>query len=368
MSRDSNGGVERPLFSHVRFNELEVCWAGPHPFRAGFCFGTEDGRLLFTDELGNDCYGGPTKGSISGEAINGVASWRQWLMVTTRREANLVTLLPMSAENKTLAAIFPAGAHGVITTVSGYFVCPLGPSGLMVVKPQLGVEQFVTVLGGPEGSPYVYRVISLGAPGGKEILACATRKDGVSVVQFGEQERKHNLNTITFDGLDVVDVCTLNPGADSLAVAAVDRDGTLILFRDVLQDNKPVTMKFDTVEGTAYRLLSCRGHLYLLTSKGLYVLGKLAERFVGGESIEAATTPVLPLPMEAVDANLYKDQWLLVVLTDEVRRYDIGLIHESTPEFISHGEMLELQPRASSPSWRRKDVTQNSRQVLAGVA
>jgi hypothetical protein len=365
MSGLPNGDNRGPLFTHLRFRDFEACWAGSHPFRAGFCFGSEDGRLLFTDEQGKDL-GGPTKGSISGEAINGVATWRRWLAVTTRSEVNLVTL-PTSAAEKTVAAVFPAGAHGVITTGSGYFVCPLGPSGLMVVRPQLGGEQHLTVRTGPQGSPYFYRVVSLRAPAGHEVLACATRRDGVAAMDFRGEEPEGKLNTITFDGLDVVDVCALSPGTDSLAVGAVGRDGTLILFRDVAEEKRPLTMKFATVQGTAYRLLSCRGHIYLLTSKGLYVLGKLAERFVAGEPLERVTTPVLPLPTEAVDANLYKAEWVLVVMSEEVRKYDIGLIHDNTPQYIAHGEMREVQPVAFSPSWRRKDVTQQSRQMPAGV-
>ena len=74
-----------------------------------------------------------------------------------------------------------------------------------------------------------------------------------------------------------MDICAIG-GAGSLAVAAVARTGTLILLRDVFLDKHPLTMKFDNVKGTAYRLLSCRGHLLLLTNRAMYVLTRVGEQ------------------------------------------------------------------------------------------
>src|SRR6266851_806083 len=298
----SNGNSSTPLFAHLRFKDFEVCWAGPHPYRAGYCFGSEDGQILFTDEQGNVMYSGPTKGSDSGEAINGLASWQNWLAISTRAEVNLVAF-PTPSESKQLSAIVPAGAHGIVTTASGYFVASLGRLGLMVVKPQLGAYPSVTAISGPaEEAPYIYGVISL-KQGTHEVLACAGRAGGVAAMEFRGDEPKYTMSTITFDGLDVVDICALEPGLDSLTAAAIGRDGTVILFRNVLEDKRPMTVKFDTITGTAYRLLCCLGDLYLLTSTGLFVLAMLGERFVNGELVPGITTPVLPIPMQATDAN-----------------------------------------------------------------
>src|SRR5947209_17690357 len=47
-----NGGTIVPCL-HIGLPEgFEVCWAGPNPLGDGFCFGSTDGRLLFTDDEG----------------------------------------------------------------------------------------------------------------------------------------------------------------------------------------------------------------------------------------------------------------------------------------------------------------------------
>jgi len=166
------------------------------------------------------------------------------------------------------------------------------------------------------------------------------------------------MSAISFDNLDVVDVCAIGQPGTSRAVAAIGKDGTLILMRDVLQDQKPLTLKYEVVTGVAYRLFSCRGDLFLLTSDGLYVLARLAESFLKGPFPGNVTTPVLPLAMEAVDANLYLDKWLLVVMPDEVRMYDVGLIHENTPDNISNGEFQERQPKVLTPNWKQCSTKQ----------
>src|SRR5438132_13390083 len=69
---------------HIPFSgEFEVCWAGPHPFHAGFCFGSTDGKIILTDEEGMPL-APPRKGSASGEAINGVAGVGTWRGGSTR--------------------------------------------------------------------------------------------------------------------------------------------------------------------------------------------------------------------------------------------------------------------------------------------
>src|SRR5205823_2527306 len=148
------------------------------------------------------------------------------------------------------------------------------------------------------------------------------------------------------------DICGIG-GAGSLAVAAIARNGALILMHDVFQDKHPITMKFDNVEGTAYRLLGCRGHLFLLTSKAIYVLARLVDRFLAGEPVGSITTPMLVMLTDAADANLCGERWLLVVMSDGVRRYDIARIHDSVPDFISRGEIEEMHPREILLTWKR---------------
>ena len=72
---------------------------------------------------------------------------------------------------------------------------------------------------------------------------------------------------------------------------------------------------------------------------------------------------MLVMPMEGADANLSGDRWLLVVMPDGVRRYDVDRIHDSVPDFISRGEIQEMQPRTISPNWKHQRI-QQSRQLV----
>jgi hypothetical protein len=357
-----NDGSSIVPFAHIGFPDgFEVCWAGKHPFQDGFCFGSLDGRILFTDELGAPLMP-PVTGSVSREAINGVARVGIWVAVTTRQEVNFKRLLgTLGAPTSGLA--FPYGAHDITITPSGYFLAPLGQTGIMAVQPPFSPETPVTVHSADKAGLYAYRVISLRSQAGVEVLVCAGRLGGIAAGEFSGSRETHTMNTATFKGLDVVDICPLDPGADSLAVAALGRDGSLVLSQDVLQDKKPITMKFQSVKGVAYRVLSCRGDIYLLTSKGMYVLGKLAGRFLAKELVSGVTTPVLAMGLEAVDANLVANRWLLVVMADEVRKFDVELVHQSVPERLGHGEIQEFQETTLSPEWEWRDIEQTTKQV-----
>src|SRR5437660_7505961 len=67
---------------------FDVCWAGPSPL-SGLCFGSTDGKILFTDEQGRTLPDlQPGRGSVSGEAINGVVGAGTWAVVSTRGDVN----------------------------------------------------------------------------------------------------------------------------------------------------------------------------------------------------------------------------------------------------------------------------------------
>jgi hypothetical protein len=338
--------------------EFEVCWAGPNPLRAGLCFGSTDGRVLFADENGRPLMA-PGKGSESREAINGVIRAGTWVAVSTRGDVNFWPL-PGTEGGHDEGCALPYGAHGIGITASGHVIAPGGRKGIMIVKPPFGPGISLTALG--EEGLYVYRVISLLSPSGTEVLACAARTGGVAAGEFsGPQTTK--MRTATPSGLDVIDICPLASGSKSLAVGALGRDGSIILFRDVLTDDKPVTMKFKRVQGTAYRLLGHGGELYVLTSKGLYVLGKLASRFLARELYAGIVTQILAVPMDAVDANLAGDHWLLVVMPDEVRRFDVAWIHDNVPEAGSEQDDQDFQSASVSQDWQWHDIEQTAKQL-----
>jgi hypothetical protein len=239
--------------------------------------------------------------------------------------------------------------------------------GILAQAPPFRPETEVTVHSSEKLGLYAYRVICLRSAGGAEVLACAARLTGVGAVPFSGSAQTRTMRTVTFNNLDVVDVCPLRPGEHSLAVAALGRDGSVVLFRDVLTDKEPVPFKYSPIEGVAYRILSCRGDVFVLTSKGLYVLAQLADHYLAGEPVGTFTTPIIALPVEGVDANLCGEEWLLVVTPDEVRRYDVRLMHDSVPRSVSEGEVKEFPATPLSLVGQWREAPQESTGMFAGV-
>jgi hypothetical protein len=308
-------------------------WAGPHPFRPGLCFGSEDGQVLFTDEQGNEIVSpdilNPFLGAVSAEAVTGVVCVGTWVVVSSRDDISFWPL-PGSEGGHERGFSHSHGAHNISSTRSGFLVASLGRAGILAAKPPF--SRGIGLTSGQEKDFYAYRTIGVGTADNVELLACASRAGGVATVEFSGTERTHKVQLATFAGLDVVDVCTLQAEEESRAIAALDRAGNLILSKDVLGDRKPTIIRYDAVEGIAYRILSCRGDIYLLTSKALYVLAHLAEQFIAGEAVERSTAPFLNLPMEAVDINLCGDGRILAVMPgQEHRLYDASLIHDGAP-------------------------------------
>lgn len=343
----------RDLLAAFTLKDFKVSWCGPYPLPNRIGFGSEDGEATFTDVDGVLLQAEPDKLVHSGEAINGMAFIKQWIAISTRREVAIFTL---RSGQQPLVAEMPFGAHGVIAGVNGHFLAPLGPLGFMFTQPRVGATQQVTISSGRDESIYVYRLISVRAGSGQEIVACACRSGGVAALEFHGDGHDYNLSMIAFDGLDVVDLCPLSADDKPAGIAAIDKDGTVFLFHDALHDRKPAAIKYPDIKGIAYRLLSARGFLFVLTSEGFYAIAGLIERFLAGNPY-SQKTPVLSVPMEAVDANLVGD-WVVIVLPDEVARFDVDLLARITPPEIRHGEMREAQPMIVNRGWSRRDVPQ----------
>ncbi len=164
------------------------------------------------------------------------------------------------------------------------------------------------------------------------------------------------MSSITFPGLDVIDVCSLSSASAEPAVCAVGRDCTLLFFRDVWNDRQPSTLKFKDISGTAYRVMSSRGHLFLLTSSGLFIFAGLARRFLEGESIDSTPTPGRIIPLEAVDANLAGDHWLLIVMPDGVVKADVDLLVGNVRATPPNGDEQEYNPTLIQPTWTAREM------------
>ena len=351
-------------------DEFQVCWAGPNPLaQRGFCFGSEEGQLLFVSESG-EILGPPFRGSPAQEAVNGVAAVGNVLAVSTRADVSLFQKEPVGVTRSTVHA----GAHGVIATPTGSFVASAGLGGWMILDPGTGVKNGTVIAPhAGERQLYIYRTIAFHSPMGKEVLACATRTGGVGVATFARTDKTQTFNTASFRGLDVIDVCAIGDTPDSLALVAADRDGTLVFFRDILTDKKPQTVRFKRVSGTVYKVMSCRGHVLVLTSDGLYVLLHLASRFLSNKDVNNLSASTFVLPVVAVDANLVRDRYVLIV-TDEntVVQADMEAIERDDPaaarvrdDEIDSVRVSHFDPTYLEPEWEY-GAAQETRRVPVG--
>jgi hypothetical protein len=330
--------------------DFDVCWAGPNlvDLGAGLCLGSTDGKLLLTDEQGR--LSDPIPAIDSQEAINGIARAGDWLGVSTRED---VTFHPLQGQGYATA---PYGAHDIATTADGYFIAPLGRNGIMAVPTPVDREARLKAYSADEVDLYAYRLTILGSQIGAQVIACATRHGGIAAGEFAAEKQTMGLRIATHPGFDAVDICPLEPGTQSRAVAALGRDGTMFFFHDVLDNKKPIMMKFQRVHGVAYRILSAHGDIYLLTSKGLFVLGQLAARFLRKELTSEINTPVRTSPLEAVDANLVDSRWLVVVMPSMVAKYDLEMIHQQVLDHLNDAEIKEGHTMDGALEWEWRDV------------
>ena len=319
------------VFQCIHMPDFAITWAGANPFGEGFCFGSETGNLVLTDTMGRprSVLG---QASASGEAINGVAFLQNWLAVTTRKDISFIA--PMLLDRQHLQALVISGGAPdvVVAPSSGYFVIPQGRAGVMFVKPGMTEEEPVTISKGEKHGLNYCRVVALKGEKENDLIVCAGRRGGLGFADFQEGIQGHLLHIVKFDQLDIVDVCSIRTREQPLAVAAVGRDGSLILFRDIRTDKKPIALKFHGVKGTVYRVLSAGGNIYLLTSNGLFALFQLADKFHQGLSPVEHPTHVLRIPIEAADANMVEQKWLLATGVDDLFKFDVHKMPRSPDE------------------------------------
>lgn len=344
-----------PFGLSIRVPDFPICWAGPNPFGDGFCFGSDDGRICFTDDDGSRLVG-PWQVSPCREAVNGIAGVDGVIGVSTR--ADVTFLRPYGTDGAWRGTV-RAGSHGLTTTSDGWFVGPMGPTGVMFVKPD--AEQLpVTVVGPPHDAatlPY-YHAVTVGQSGG-EVMVFAARTRGVVFTPYSGGPRGTRLRTSAFEGLDVVDVCATGTGPGGRGLAAITRDGTVLLYGDVSGSGRPETVKFAGVDGPAYRVLSARGHLFILTSSGLHILLDVLIRAEAGAGVLGFSHP-----LAAVDANLCGDKYLLVVIDDDrVIRFDVSMIRDSTEATGESNGVHLFDGVALYPEWEENSVEHESQSL-----
>jgi hypothetical protein len=341
--------------------DADITWAGPNPFEQGLSFGLDNGSIVFTSDKTGLWTLHPQM-SPSGEAINGLAGiGTHSLAVSTRAEVSFIQLdLPKDRRR----AVFPGGAHGVITTKSGYFVAPLGPAGLLVVKPTNADQQPMNVTEKNDGQLYFSRVAALSDDKGKEILIFANRRNGFGASPFDGDEGGRHVHTMRFEGIDVIDVCPVAP--NSHAAIAISMRAEVLWIRDASRHDDPLAMRLSGVEGPVYRVLATPRHLFVLSSKALYVWTDLVEHVLFNDKVIPNPSPLV-LPVKAVGMSLIRDEHLLLVMaanavmTLAIIDFERESAADSEPlSFAILSPEMSQQTKLEnfSPRWQFSDVEQ----------
>jgi hypothetical protein len=226
----------------------------------------------------------------------------------------------------------PRGAHGILATPTGQFLSPIGPDGMLCIDAQQGQQGRPWIELASQSNFYYYKLICLGSSGGKEILACAARTDGLLMIPFDKDEPRGHVVGLTSSDIDLIDVCSIGLPDWPFGVAGLSLDGSLIFVRDILAEEEPRRLRFEQIRGTPYSLLSAEGHLFVLTSEEPVILPGLAARFVNGERSDS---PVhgRRTPIQAVDASLACGKYLMIVLDEGVSILEISrLLSSGTTE------------------------------------
>lgn len=328
----------------VHFPDFEVSWAGANPLNKGYCFGSEDGRLMTTSIDFRNAPPYP-KVAASEEAVNGVACAGRTIAVSTRCD---VTFTEINHSQSRQAAIctYEGGAHHVISTGSGGFLAPLGPYGLLRMKPTPGYEQSMSILDLNEKTANFYKIAYLTGDSSTERVAVAARRDGLGILQLASDGTAGSSDSVRFfkpPGFDAVDVCSLGSPRWPRAMAGLGADGTIYLCRDVLEDQEPEGFTIGDMQGSAYSIMHDEGHLIVLMKDRIFMLSNLATCYLAGDDRFTGFTTT-NFPETAVDIGLAYHN-LLIMVEDGIKVLPLGqLVRNST---TSHS----VPTKAADSSW-----------------
>ena len=160
-----------------------------------------------------------------------------------------------------------------------------------------------------------------------------------------------------FEGLDVVDVCGISSG--SLSAVAISSRGEVLWLKDVSKRDEPLVVRLTGIEGQVYRVLATTQHLFVLSSKALYVWSHLVESVLLNQEF-AKQTVLHVVPLEAVDMSLLNNNELMLVMgTNSIRSFKIDDIIRDSSSLSRISKLEDF-----TPQWVSEDVEQ-TRKVAA---
>jgi hypothetical protein len=334
----------------------KMTWAGPGLTEERFLFGSEDGYIYESGIQAPLSESYPYPAVDQSESVNGVAHTvygsALYVAASTRAE---IKIHRFEEGHPPTSHHCDFGTHGIYPTAHKGFIAPLGPDGAVTIGPGPDGSFFRGELVSSGVKPYFYKLASLGqyGGGGQEIFAVACRSDGLAAIELPRYDRPKliKLGKIRSTKFDFVGICSIGNQSSPRAVVALGRDRSMHFTRDLISDPHYTTLRFPASAGTAYKILSVRGHVLLLTARGLYVFANAAAGFLRGAQIGGWTT-VRFLPVEAIDFNVAFEKWVLIVTPEQVIRVALRQLltddESQLPEAIMRRIRLEL-PRPTIP-------------------
>ena len=330
-----------PRHTTIRLKDFSPTWIGPNPYQEGFISGSRDGVIAFLDEQGKD-FAERREISPSQSAINGIDGINKFLAVTTPQEITVVGFSDAPV-GRTRMSVFGHGAHSVTACNSGYFLAPLGHHGIAVLIP--GKEQTAEFqLFNFDGDISYYRIIAMPSHGNRNRFVVACRTHGVGILDCNMDATKPAFTVGPFDNSDVIDVVAVVAPDYPHAFAAAGSNGELLLCRDAVNQAPPITLHYEHLAGTVYRIFAANGHLILLTGKAFYVLADLGRRLVQ-PIFDQSDSPIMTVPVDAIDGFVYADRWLMIITPKGIRRYDLKSINDRITKFRAANPKSQKSPR-----------------------
>ena len=216
---------------------------------------------------------------------------------------------------------------------------PLNIGGLMSVHEEKTSHFSTYVSNSPERDLNVYRAASLTKTDGQQVVALAARCGGIAMGVYKPGEIL-DLATVEIPGADFIDICSAGNSNFPSAAYALTCDSHILAFDDVMNGIKPVTLRYESTAGVAYRILAAGDFVFVLTSQALHVIHNLVAHSPGSFRVNRRTRNT-SFPLEAIDINLVGNRWLLVLLADGVLRFDL---HELSRDLASGFEEKVSEP------------------------
>jgi hypothetical protein len=142
--------------------------------------GSEDGRAVLTDESWQ-LTARPIQASPAKAAINGIANCGGSLAFSTTQEVMVMAFRGQNPDPASRPVVTSHGTHGIAAAPGGYFVAPLGRSGIMLLKPDSLPGDPVGMLTTDKPDMYFYRVAAIRGGGDEDLLFSACRQGGLGV-------------------------------------------------------------------------------------------------------------------------------------------------------------------------------------------